>query len=159
MTETTDTDRLIIGGGSMGLAVADYLAAQRGGSSTRVLDAHSPPHDQGAHHGETRLIRLAYGEGAGYVGLAQRALERWFELEHETGESLFLPTGVLNLGPATAPFIQQVEASANQFDLPLDVLDGEQASRRWPGWRLPAKMTVRVPRGCAVRRADSRLLA
>ncbi|GHB21147.1 N-methyl-L-tryptophan oxidase [Salinicola rhizosphaerae] len=141
MNDATHSDRLIIGGGSMGLAVADYLAAQRGGQSVRVLDAHSPPHDQGAHHGETRLIRLAYGEGAGYVGLAQRAYERWLELEHETGESLFLPTGVLNLGPASAPFIRQVEASANQFDLPLDVLDGEAVSRRWPGWNLAPDIT------------------
>lgn len=134
------TTHLIIGGGSMGLATADYLAAT-GAASVRVLDAHSPPHDQGAHHGETRLIRFAYGEGGDYVPLALRALERWRELERDTGESLFLPTGVLNLGPASAPFIQQVEASANLFDLPLEVLGGEAVARRWPGWRLDATVT------------------
>lgn len=137
MDASSPTNQLIIGGGSMGLAAADYLA-ESGAVSVRVLDAHSPPHDQGAHHGETRLIRLAYGEGGDYVPLALRALERWRELDRETGESLFVPTGVLNLGPAAAPFIQQVEASANQFDLPLDVLGGEAAARRWPGWRLDA---------------------
>jgi len=139
MSASSHTTHLIIGGGSTGLAAADYLA-ETGASSVRVLDAHSPPHDQGAHHGETRLIRLAYGEGGDYVPLALRALERWRELEQETGESLFIPTGVLNLGPASAPFIQQVEASAREYDLPLDVLGGEAAARRWPGWRLDATM-------------------
>ena len=143
MHSETHTDLLIIGGGSMGLVAADYLVASSGANgqpAVRVLDAHRPPHDQGAHHGETRLIRLAYGEGSGYVSLALRALERWRELERETGESLFLPTGVLNLGPASAPFIQQVEASARQYDLPLEGLDGSAASERWPGWRLDASM-------------------
>ncbi|OLO04649.1 N-methyl-L-tryptophan oxidase [Salinicola socius] len=143
MSPTTRSDYLIIGGGSMGLAAADYLASRPDASrqpSVQVLDAHSPPHDQGAHHGETRLIRLAYGEGSGYVSLAMRALDRWQELERETGESLFLPTGVLNLGPAAAPFIQQVEASARQYDLPLERLGGEAASERWPGWALDASM-------------------
>jgi len=140
------TDFLIIGGGSMGLATADALAADAdadasGQLSVRVLDAHSPPHDQGAHHGETRLIRLAYGEGSGYVALALRALERWRELERESGESLFLPTGVLNLGPASAPFIRQVEASARQYDLPLEVLGGGAVSTRWPGWQLDEQIT------------------
>ncbi|WP_110657216.1 N-methyl-L-tryptophan oxidase [Salinicola halimionae] len=139
MSASIHANHLIIGGGSMGLAAADYLAGT-GEPSVQVLDAHSPPHDQGAHHGETRLIRLAYGEGGRYVPLALRALERWNELERETGESLFLPTGVLNLGLASAPFIQQVQASANQFDLPLEVLEGPTVSQRWPGWQLDERI-------------------
>ncbi|NRB55421.1 MAG: N-methyl-L-tryptophan oxidase [Salinicola sp.] len=139
MTQTVHSKTLIIGAGSMGLATADYLASA-GEDSIQVLDAHSPPHDQGAHHGETRLIRLAYGEGSGYVPLALRALKRWRELERDTGESLFAPTGVLNLGPASAPFIRQVEASARRYDLPLDEMDGVAATERWPGWQLDDSM-------------------
>ncbi|KFF48584.1 hypothetical protein GY26_13635 [Gammaproteobacteria bacterium MFB021] len=134
MTQVTHSELLIIGGGSMGLAAADHLAAS-GAESIQVLDAHDPPHDQGAHHGETRLIRLAYGEGGGYVALAQRAWAGWQRLERETGESLLLPTGVLNLGPATAPFMRQVAASARDHALPLEQLDGPGVARRWPGWR------------------------
>ncbi|WIX31833.1 N-methyl-L-tryptophan oxidase [Salinicola sp. JS01] len=134
MTQVTHSELLIIGGGSMGLAAADHLAAS-GVESVQVLDAHDPPHDQGAHHGETRLIRLAYGEGGGYVALAQRAWAGWQRLERETGESLLLPTGVLNLGPATAPFMRQVAASARDHALPLEQLDGPGVAQRWPGWR------------------------
>lgn len=139
MTSVSHIDHLIIGGGSMGLAAADCLARD-GASSVCVLDAHRPPHDQGAHHGETRLIRLAYGEGSGYVALALRALAGWQRLERETGEALLLPCGVVNLGPESSPFIQQVGASARQFDLPLERLGGDVASKRWPGWRLDASL-------------------
>ncbi|WP_110688891.1 N-methyl-L-tryptophan oxidase [Salinicola endophyticus] len=134
MTQVTQSDLLIIGGGSMGLAAADHLAA-RGVGSVQVLDAHDPPHDQGAHHGETRLIRLAYGEGSGYVALAQRAWAGWQRLERESDEALLLPTGVLNLGPASAPFLRQVAASARDYALPLEQLDGPGVARRWPGWQ------------------------
>ncbi|MGQ7241882.1 N-methyl-L-tryptophan oxidase [Salinicola sp. V024] len=161
MHSETHTDLLIIGGGSMGLAAADYLASRPDASrqpSVQVLDAHSPPHDQGAHHGETRLIRLAYGEGSGYVSLALRALDRWQELERETGESLFLPTGVLNLGPAAAPFIQQVEASARQYDLALEVLGGGAVSARWPAWRLDERTTGAFEANAGVLRVE-RILA
>jgi hypothetical protein len=28
-----------------------------------MTDAHQPPHQEGSHHGSSRLIRHAYGEG------------------------------------------------------------------------------------------------
>ncbi|GHC15716.1 N-methyltryptophan oxidase [Kushneria pakistanensis] len=135
----TAIDYLIIGAGSMGLSTADWLA-RHSGARVQLLDAFSPPHDQGAHHGETRLLRQAYGEGSSYVPLARRALELWKQLERESGETLFLPTGVLNVGPPEAPFIGQVEASAREHGLALDSLTGDQAARRWPGWALDATM-------------------
>ncbi|WP_162617908.1 N-methyl-L-tryptophan oxidase [Salinicola halophilus] len=157
MKRETQTDCLIIGGGSMGLAAADWLA-EHADVSVNVLDAYSPPHDQGAHHGETRLIRLAYGEGAGYVPLAVRSLERWRALEAATGEPLFLPTGITNIGPATAPFVRQVSASADAHGLSLEVLDGTTASQRWPGWRLDDTMSVAFEREAGVLRVE-RILA
>ncbi|WP_299261556.1 N-methyl-L-tryptophan oxidase [uncultured Kushneria sp.] len=136
---TPSTDYLIIGAGSMGLATADWLA-RHGEASVQLLDAHSPPHEHGAHHGETRLLRQAYGEGSSYVPLARRALRLWKQLEQESGETLFLPTGVVNVGPPEAPFIEQVEASARQHGLALDSLSGDQLARRWPGWSLDTSM-------------------
>ncbi|WP_457808436.1 N-methyl-L-tryptophan oxidase [Kushneria sp. EE4] len=136
---TVTTDYLIIGAGSMGLATADWLA-HHSDASVQLLDAFSPPHDQGAHHGETRLLRQAYGEGSSYVPLARRALELWKQLEVESGETLFLPTGVVNVGPLGAPFVEQVAASARQYGLALDSLTGDQLARRWPGWALDNTM-------------------
>jgi N-methyl-L-tryptophan oxidase len=127
-------DTIIIGAGSMGMAAGYYLA--RAGSRVLMLDAGDPPHDSGAHHGSTRLIRHAYGEGAAYVPLALRAQDLWTELEQETATSLFVRTGVANIGLPGDPFLDEVRQSAIRYGLTLETLDGSEARSRWPAWRL-----------------------
>lgn len=58
-------DLIIIGSGSVGSA-AGYYATQAG-LKVLMIDNGFPPHDQGSHHGETRLMRHAYGQGEIYV--------------------------------------------------------------------------------------------
>lgn len=66
-----DYDVIILGTGSMGIAAGYYLSKQ--GKRILLLDAHNPPHAERSHHGETRIIRYAYGEGESYVAMALRA--------------------------------------------------------------------------------------
>ena len=47
------------------------------------LDRHAPPHEHGSSHGETRITRLAIGEGAHYTPLAVRSHEIWREIERD----------------------------------------------------------------------------
>jgi N-methyl-L-tryptophan oxidase len=47
------------------MATGYYLAKR--GVKTLLIDAFDPPHSLGSHHGDTRMIRHAYGEGASYV--------------------------------------------------------------------------------------------
>lgn len=61
-------DLIIIGSGSVGAAAGYY--ATRAGLKVLMTDAHMPPHQQGSHHGDTRLIRHAYGEGEKYCNAA-----------------------------------------------------------------------------------------
>ncbi|WP_332306670.1 MULTISPECIES: FAD-dependent oxidoreductase [Bacillus] len=128
-------DHIIIGAGSMGMAAGYFLARQ--GKKTLLLDAYNPPHDNGSHHGETRLIRYAYGEGLEYVPFALRAGFLWQELEKKTSKKIFHKTGVLNVGEKEAPFVQNVIASAKRFNLPLEIYTAAQANERWPGLKLP----------------------
>ncbi|MCK9906215.1 FAD-dependent oxidoreductase, partial [Frankia sp. Cpl3] len=101
-----------------------------------MIDAFDPPHVNGSHHGDTRIIRHAYGEGREYVPLALRAQELWGKLEQEAGISLFANTGVLNVGETGSSFIQEMIISAEQFSLPLEVLSAEEINRRWAGMSL-----------------------
>lgn len=133
-------DAVIVGAGSMGMAAGWFLA--RAGQKVLLLDPGDPPHDGGAHHGETRLIRHAYGEGAAYVPLALRAHELWFELERAAGVKLFERTGIINAAPEGDPFIAEVQRSAAVHGLGLQRMDGGEANRRWPAWRLPADYAV-----------------
>jgi glycine/D-amino acid oxidase-like deaminating enzyme len=75
-----------------------------------MTDAHQPPHQEGSHHGSTRLIRHAYGEGERYVPLVLRAQQLWDEFAAASGEAVFERTGVINLGlpaPLSAQRCQQ----------------------------------------------------
>ena len=80
-------DLIIIGSGSVGSA-AGYYATQAG-LNVLMIDAHLPPHSEGSHHGDTRLIRHAYGEGERYVPLVLRAQTLWDELATRTEERIF----------------------------------------------------------------------
>jgi len=113
-----DYDVIIVGAGSMGMAAGYFLAKE--GKNVLMLDAFTPPHEEGSHHGDTRIIRFAYGEGASYVPFVKRAGELWQELESLTNESLFIQTGVVNIGEPTCAFIQNVEASAALNNLALE---------------------------------------
>ena len=128
-------DVVIAGAGSVGMAAGHYLA--RAGRKVLLLDPGDPPHGTGSHHGHTRLIRHAYGEGAAYVPMALHAHELWFDLEREAGAQLFVRTGVLNAGPADDPFIAEVVRSADEHGLGVEQMDGAGVNRRWPVWRMP----------------------
>lgn len=132
----TKYDAIIIGAGSMGMAAGYYLAEQ--GKKTLLIDAYDPPHAHGSHHGETRIIRHAYGEGAEYVPLALKAQELWGELEEVSGKQLFLQTGVLNVGKADSPFMKNIIYSAKTYNLPVEVLQASEVMERWSGIKLPA---------------------
>ncbi|NRF92480.1 N-methyl-L-tryptophan oxidase [Paenibacillus frigoriresistens] len=128
-------DVIIVGAGSMGMAAGYYLSLE--GKSVLLLDSFNPPHDRGAHHGDTRIIRHAYGEGTSYVPLALRAQKLWFDLEQQSGRKLFYQTGVLNVGTRDSTFIQQVISSSEAYSLPLQTVDSSKTHTRWPAISLP----------------------
>lgn len=128
-------DLIIIGSGSVGAAAGYY--ATRAGLKVLMTDAHMPPHNEGSHHGNTRLIRHAYGEGEKYVPLVLRAQQLWDELNTLTGEAVFERTGVVNFGPADSAFLANVATSAAQWKLALEKLDAASLMARWPEIRVP----------------------
>lgn len=127
-------DVIVVGAGSMGMAAGYFLA--KNGKRTLLLDSFQPPHNKGSHHGETRMIRHAYGEGEDYVPLALKAQELWYDLEKESGKSLFIKTGVLNVGKESSNLIKNIVSSAKTYSLPLEVLHAEEIQKRWPGIKI-----------------------
>ncbi|KXH81732.1 N-methyl-L-tryptophan oxidase [Sporosarcina sp. HYO08] len=128
-------DVIVIGAGSMGMAAGYFLS--KSGKRTLLVDSFNPPHNKGSHHGDTRIIRHAYGEGEEYVPLTLKAQELWNDLEKVTGRQLFLETGVLNVGYEKTDFIQNIISSSKAYSLPLEVLDSSEVNKRWPGITLP----------------------
>lgn len=131
-------DLIIIGSGSIGAAAGYY--ATRAGLNVLMTDAHMPPHQHGSHHGDTRLIRHAYGEGEKYVPLVLRAQMLWDELSrHNEDDPIFVRSGVINLGPADSAFLANVAHSAEQWQLNV-----ESSTRKglWPAGQKYASRTT-----------------
>ncbi|MFL0361636.1 N-methyl-L-tryptophan oxidase [Pseudobacillus sp. 179-B 2D1 NHS] len=126
---------VIVGAGSVGMATGCYLAKK--GIDTLLIDAFDPPHGRGSHHGETRLIRHATGEGGHYVSLVLRAQQLWKQLEEEVGQTLFIPSGTLMVGEDDAPFIKETVKSATEHSLSLERMRANEIQKRWPGFSIP----------------------
>ncbi|RZJ57552.1 MAG: FAD-dependent oxidoreductase, partial [Acidovorax sp.] len=90
-------DAIVVGLGAVGSATLYQLA--RRGARVLGLDQFAPPHTLGSSHGQTRITRLAVGEGDQYVPLVRRSHEIWAELEAATGQSIYTRTHGLVLGP------------------------------------------------------------
>lgn len=126
---------VIVGAGTMGMATGAFLARQN--VRTLLIDAFDPPHSHGSHHGDTRMIRHAYGEGRQYVTLVKRAQELWEKLEQESDYKIFEKTGVLGMGIRDSAFMNETIQAAQKFELPLEILSARDIMNKWPGIVLP----------------------
>lgn len=126
-------DAAVVGLGAAGAGTLYALA--KAGVRVVGVDRFAPPHDQGSSHGETRMLRCAYGEGAGYTPLAMASVKAWRALEAETGARLFEQTGLTYAGPRSSRFLATTRASAEMHGIPLRDLDG--ADRASAGYVVP----------------------
>lgn len=139
-----DAEVIVVGLGSMGSSAARQLAAR--GLSVIGLDRFRPPHHLGAHAGGTRIIRMAYAEGADYVPLLHTAYRAWAALEAESGQQLKVDTGGLLIGPPAAMQVAGALESARTHGLAHEVLGPSEVATRYPQFRLePHEVAVFEP--------------
>jgi sarcosine oxidase len=124
-------DVAVVGLGGMGAASLAHFA--RRGIRAVGVERFARLHENGASHGETRIIRKAYFEDPAYVPLLQRTYELWHQLEKESRRKLLDLVGILMVGTPEREGISGALRSARQYDLPLDVYDADQIARRFPG--------------------------
>src|SRR5204862_5444929 len=125
----------------MGSAALYHLAKK--GVRALGLDRFSPPHPFGSTHGDTRVTRLAIGEGEQYTPLALRSHELWRELERETGKTLLTTNGGLIISsPARTSrthvenFFENTLAAARKFGIAHEVLNADEVRRRFPLFKV-----------------------
>lgn len=131
----TSYDAIVLGLGGVGSAALYHLA--RRGARAVGIDRFAIGHDRGSSHGQTRIIRQAYFEHPNYVPLVQRSYRLWQELQELSGQQLFHPVGLLQVGPANGEVIRGVRASAEQHDLTIEQLTADEVCQRWPQFRVP----------------------
>jgi sarcosine oxidase len=124
---------VVVGAGIMGSATAYALA--REGRDVLLLEQFRVGHEHGSSHGRSRIVRLAYPE-VEFVDLAKEAFVGWRELEQDSGQGLLELNGLLELVEDAEQSSQDaLEAAGAEYEL----LDAEEARRRWPvgvpdGW-------------------------
>ena len=127
-------DVIVIGLGGMGSAAAAHLAAR--GRRVLGLERHGPAHDQGSSHGGSRITRQSYFEDPAYVPLLLRSYELWEQLQRDSGEDVLALPGGLFLGREDSSTVAGSLRAAREWDLPHEVLDAAEVSRRFPTFAL-----------------------
>jgi sarcosine oxidase len=135
-------DVVVAGLGAMGSAATYQLA--RSGASVLGLDRYHPPHTLGSTHGDTRITRVAVGEGLEYVPLVRRSHEIWRELEQQTEAEILTQPGGLVLAPPLASFamhgsesfLEHTVAAAEAYGLAHERLGTAEIAARFPQFAL-----------------------
>lgn len=134
-------ETIVLGLGAMGSAALYQLA--RRGNGVLGIDRFSPPHALGSSHGDTRITRLAIGEGEQYTPLALRSHQLWRELERETGSKLLTACGGLVISSSAKTSRTHVEnffdntlAAAKKYAIAHEVLDATEIRRRFPRFKV-----------------------
>jgi sarcosine oxidase len=139
---TEKFDMIVIGLGAVGAATLYQLAKHN--RNVLGIDRFSPPHPHGSSHGDTRITRLASGEGAIYTQFARRSHEIWREFERETGEQLLVQTGLLVISGqgqrasahGNPAFLQASIDVAVENNVAHEVLEDTEIRRRFPAFDI-----------------------
>lgn len=134
----------VIGLGAVGSAVLNFVAGR--GKSVLGIDRFDPPHGMGSSHGETRISRLAVGEGKEYVTFAKRSQEIWKELEKKSGKRLFEQVGGILIDSADSPwrkyggssFFDQTRDIAQAYGIAHELIDQKEGMERFSSFQVGA---------------------
>jgi sarcosine oxidase len=134
-------DVIVLGLGAMGSSTL-YQLSKRGGSVLGI-DQFSPPHVEGSTHGDTRITRLAIGEGEEYVPLVIRSHEIWPEIERESGKQLRFRTGGLVISSEAKGgslhvenFFGKTVAAAGKYGIAHEILHASDIRKRFPQFNV-----------------------
>ncbi|MCB1121744.1 MAG: N-methyl-L-tryptophan oxidase [Verrucomicrobiae bacterium] len=119
----------------MGSATCYHLAKR--GIKVLGIEQYDLPHNQGSHHGKSRMIRQAYYEHPDYVPLLKRAYQLWEELEKAGQKKILHRTGALYLSHPAGSVVEGSLRSAREHRLPHRHLKPEEIHTDFPPFSVP----------------------
>lgn len=149
-------DVIVVGAGAAGSAAAYHAA--RAGYKTLLLEQFEIDHGRGSSHGASRIIRYAYDHPI-YIALAKAAYLAWRVLEEEAGETLMAHTGGVDFSRRGEPMFEGMLRSLKETGIPHEILNPDEAMRRFPQFRLDDDMLMLYQDDAAVLRASRGVLA
>ena len=122
------------GAGVFGAWTAYQL--RRTGRSVTLVDAFGPGNSRASSGGESRIIRIGYGDDEVYSRSALESLGQWQILLHEARRPLFVQTGVLFFGRDDDPLIDATTLMLERLGVNTEFLARRDLETRFPQFRL-----------------------
>lgn len=144
-------DVVVVGAGAFGGWAALHLREM--GHAVTLLDAYGPGNGRAASGGETRQIRVGYGDQEIYSRWVLRALEKWKAREQEFGLSLLLPTGRLQLASGWTEELSATKSVFEKLGVAYEVVPHDELSKRHPQMRSEGVEFALFEPGAGVLRA------
>jgi len=124
-------DVAVVGAGVFGAWTAYRL--RLAGHRVALLDAYGPGNARASSGGQTRVIRMGYGDQEIYTRWSMRSLELWKSLVGPIGRpSLFQQAGVLWMAHGEDPLTTKTLATLQRLGVVHERLDRRELERRWP---------------------------
>ena len=124
-------DVVVIGAGSFGAWTAWHL--RRAGRTVALVDAFGAGHSRASSGGESRIIRMGYGDRALYSRWALESLPQWKDLLADAGQpALFRETGVLWLGHDEDPHVDVTARTLDRLGVMTESLAPADLESRFP---------------------------
>lgn len=121
---------LVVGGGVMGAASAYWLS--RLGRQVTVFDRFNAPNSFGASGDHVRVFRLTYGKDSFYTDMAAKSLPLWLALNADSGQTLLMQNGVLELATQLKGYEEQSFSVLKEMKLPVEKLEKAEIRRHYP---------------------------
>jgi monomeric sarcosine oxidase len=124
-------DVVVVGAGVFGSWTAYHL--QRAGRRVALIDAYGPGNARASSGGQSRVIRMGYGDQEIYTRWSMRSLDLWKGLLRQAGRSTqFQPTGVLWMAREQDPLTTKTLETLARLGVNHERLDRAQLAARWP---------------------------
>ncbi len=134
MTTDPSRDVVVVGAGVFGAWIAYELV--RAKCSVTLVDAHGPAHTRASSGGESRVIRMGYGDQALYSRWSIRSLERWSAFAAVRRQPLLHRTGVLRMAAPDDPLTRATLTTLRTLQVRVEELDRAELGRRYPQMAL-----------------------
>jgi monomeric sarcosine oxidase len=126
----TSFDAAVVGAGSFGVWTARRL--RKAGLSVALVDAYGPGNTRASSGGESRVIRMGYGDDEIYTRWSQASLAAWKELSATADPPIYRETGVLWMGRAGDPYLEATRAALARTGVRQESFGREELGRRYP---------------------------
>src|SRR5699024_9165412 len=135
-----DANVAVIGLGTMGSMAAWQLSSR--GVSVIGFEQFGIGHDRSAHAGGSRRFSVA-SNSSKEIPFKKESYRKFRDLEREIGQKILSSGGTLTIGHTESERIKDVLANIKRYELPHEIIEEDEAIKRYPMHRLlPGEIMV-----------------